>query len=52
MTTQGSTDGWVRAYRLAALGEDEPCTWDTGRCPVRLLRTGGRLAPAGSMVRT
>jgi hypothetical protein len=24
MTTQGSTDGWVRAYRLAALGEDEP----------------------------
>ncbi len=24
MTTQGSTDGWVRARRLAALGEDEP----------------------------
>jgi len=51
MTTQGSTDGWVRARRLAALGKDEPVHVDTGQCLVGLVRTGGRQAPVGSMVR-
>jgi hypothetical protein len=32
MTTQGSTDGWMWARRLGALGQDEPVHMDTGQC--------------------
>ena len=41
MSTPGIADGWVRACRLAALGEDEPVHVDIGQCPVCLVRTGG-----------
>ena len=41
MSTPGITDGWVRACRLADLGEDEPVHVDIGQCPVCLVRTGG-----------
>jgi 3-phenylpropionate/trans-cinnamate dioxygenase ferredoxin component len=41
MSTAESTDGWVRACRLATLGEDEAVHVDIGGCPVCLVRTGG-----------
>jgi 3-phenylpropionate/trans-cinnamate dioxygenase ferredoxin component len=41
VSTQGSTDGWVRTCRLADLGEDQPVHADIGQCPVCLVRTGG-----------
>lgn len=41
MTTPGSKDGWVLAYRLGELAEDQPVHVDIGTCPVCLVRTGG-----------
>ena len=41
MSASGSTDSWVRACRLTALGENEPVHVDIGQCPVCLVRSGG-----------
>ena len=41
MSTPGSADGWVRACRLADLGEGQPVHADIGQCPVCLVRAGG-----------
>ena len=41
MSTPGSADGWVRACRLADLGEGKPVHADIGQCPVCLVRAGG-----------
>lgn len=41
MTTPGNSDGWMLAYRLADLAEDQPVHVDIGACPVCLVRTGG-----------
>ena len=41
MSAPGSTDGWVRACRLADLDEDQPVRTDIGQCPVCLVRAGG-----------
>lgn len=41
MSTPESMDGWVRACRLAQLGEDQPVHADIGQYPVYLVRTGG-----------
>ena len=41
MTTPESSEGWVLAYRLAELAEDQPVHVDIGACPVCLVRTAG-----------
>jgi 3-phenylpropionate/trans-cinnamate dioxygenase ferredoxin subunit len=41
MSPAESRDGWVRASRLAALGENEPVHVDIDQCPVCLVRAGG-----------
>ncbi len=40
MSTPRSMDGWVRACRLADLGEDQPVHAEVGQCPVCLVLTG------------
>ena len=40
MSAPGSTDGWVRACHLTALGENEPVHVDIGQCPVCQVRSG------------
>ena len=41
MSTPRSMDGWVRACRLADLGEDQPVHAEVGQCLVCLVLTGG-----------
>ena len=43
MSALGDAGGWVRAFRLAEIGDDSPVHVDVGECPVCLVRAGGAL---------
>jgi 3-phenylpropionate/trans-cinnamate dioxygenase ferredoxin component len=43
VSAPGDAGGWVRACRLAEIGEDSPVHVDVGECPVCLVRVGGAL---------
>ena len=43
MSAARDAGDWVRACRLAEIGEDSPVHVDVGECPVCLVRAGGAL---------